>query len=88
MTREEIAKSLKPLEWRVWDDYGCRFAQPTKAHEAMIMAIPDGRMLVRINRYGEIIAEVLTTFNTLQEAKDFVREWQIDRFCSYFKVND
>ena len=54
----------------------------------MIMAIPDGRMLVRINRYGEIIAEVLTTFNTLQEAKDFVREWQIDRFCSYFKVND
>jgi len=54
----------------------------------MIMAIYDGRMLVRINRYGEIIAEVLTTFNTLQEAKDFVREWQIDRFCSYFKVND
>lgn len=88
MTREEIAKSLKPLEWRVWDDYGCRFAQPTKAHEAMIMAIPDGRMLVRINRYGEIIAEVLTTFNTLQEAKDFVREWQISRFCSYLQMND
>lgn len=88
MTREEIAKSLKPLEWRVWDDYGCRFAQPTKTHEAMIMAIPDGRMLVRINRYGEIIAEVLTTFNTLQEAKDFVREWQISRFCSYLQMKD
>lgn len=54
----------------------------------MIMAIPDGRMLVRINRYGEIIAEVLTAFNTLQEAKDFVREWQIDRFFSHFKMND
>lgn len=88
MTREEISKSLKSLEWRVWDDYGCRFANPTKAHEAMIMAIYDGRMLVRINRYGEIIAEVLTTFNTLQEAKDFVREWQIDYFCSRFKTND
>ncbi len=88
MTREEIAKSLKPLEWRVWDDYGCRFAQPTKAYEAMIMAIPDGRMLVRINRYGEVIAEVLTAFNTLQEAKDFVREWQIDSFLSHFKMND
>lgn len=88
MTRNDIAKSLKPIEWRVWDDYGCRFAQPTKAHEAMIMAIPDGRMLVRINRYGEIIAEVLTTFNTLQEAKDFVREWQISRFCSYLQMND
>ena len=45
-------------------------------------------MLVRINRHGEIIAEVLTTFSTLKEAKDFVREWQIDRFFSHFKKND
>ena len=86
MTREEIAKSLKTIQWRVWDDYGCRFAQPTKAHEAMIMAMHDGRMLVRINRYGEVIAEVLTTFNTLQEAKDFVREWQISEMCNYFEI--
>lgn len=88
MTREEIAKSLKPLEWYVWDEYGCRISNPTKGHEAMIMAIHDGRMFVRINRYGELRAEALTTFDTLQEAKDFVREWQIDYFFSRFKTND
>lgn len=88
MTREEIAKSLKPIEWYVWDDCGCQFSNPTKSHEAMIMAMHNGRMLVRINKYIGVGAEVLTTFNTLQEAMDFVREWLVDHFCSYFQIND
>lgn len=88
MTREEIAKSLKPLEWLVWDEYEFRSANPVKGYEATVTVIHDGRMLVRIHRHGEAWSEVLTTFNTLKEAKDFVREWQIDRFFSHFKMND
>lgn len=88
MTREEIAKSLKPLAWDVWDGNKCRFANPTEAHEAMIMTKDDGRLLVKINRRGCIAAAAETVACTMQEAMGFVREWQVDRFCSYFQVND
>lgn len=88
MTREEIAKGLKPLEWDVWDGNKYRFAQPTEAHEAMIMTKDDGCLFVSVNRYGRMNAEASTTVGTMQEAMDFVREWQISRFCSYFQMND
>lgn len=52
MTREEIAKSLKPLEWDIWEGNKYRFAQPTEAHEAMIMTKDDGNFLVKISKQG------------------------------------
>lgn len=88
MTREEIAKSLKPLEWDIWEGNKYRFAQPTEAHEAMIMTKDDGRLLVSVNKHGRMESEAGTEAYTMQEAMDFVREWQINRFCSYFKIND
>lgn len=88
MTREEIANSLKPLEWDIWEGNKYRFAQPTEAHEAMIMTKDDGRLLVKINRHGRITPEVYKAVNTMQEAEDIVRDWQVDRFCSYFQMND
>ena len=88
MTREEISKSLKPLEWDIWEGDKYRFAQPTEAHEAMIMTWDDGRLLVKINRHGRMDSEASTEVDTMQEAMDFVREWQIERFCSYFQMND
>lgn len=88
MTREEIAKSLKPLEWDIWEGNKYRFAQPTEAHEAMIMTKDDGRLLVTINRHGRMPSEAGTVVDAMQEAMDFVREWQISRFCSYFQIND
>ena len=88
MTREEIAKSLKPLEWDIWDGNKYRFAQPTEAHEAMIMTKDDGRLLVSVNKHGRMTSVAEAVVNTMQEAMDFVREWQISRYCSYFKMND
>lgn len=88
MTREQIAKSLKPLEWDIWDDNKYRFANPTEAHEAMVMANDDGSFIVKINKFGCIISDASTTVGTMQEAIDFVREWQVSRFCSYFKINN
>lgn len=88
MTREEIAKSLKPLEWDIWDGNKYRFSNPTEAHEAMIMTNDDGSFLVKINKRGCIDADASTMMYTMQEAIDFVREWQISRICSYFKIND
>lgn len=88
MTREEIAKSLKPLAWDIWAGNKCRFANPTEAHEAMIMTKDDGRLLVKINRHGCIASVAETVACTMQEAIDFVRKWQIERFCSYFQIND
>lgn len=88
MTREEIAKSLKPLEWDIWEGNKYRFAQPTEAHEAMIMTKGDGLLLVRINKHGRMTSEACTVVDAMQEAMDFVREWQISRFCSYFQMND
>lgn len=88
MTREEIAKSLKPLEWDIWEGNKYRFAQPTEAHEAMIMTKDDGRLFVSVNKHGRMGSEAVTEAYTMQEAMDFVREWQVDRFCSYFKIND
>ena len=86
MTREEIAKSLKPLEWKILGGSEFRFAQPTEAHEAMIMIKSDGRLLVKINKHGRMTAEAETEAYTMQEAMDFVREWQVSRFCSYFQM--
>ena len=88
MTREEIAKSLKPLEWDIWEGSEYRFAQPTEAHEAMIMTKRDGCLLVKINKRGHMTAVAETVACTMQEAMDFVREWQVSRFCSYFQIND
>lgn len=88
MTREEIAKSLKPLEWDIWEGNKYRFAQPTEAHEAMIMTRDDGYLLVTINRHGRMPSEAGKVVGTMQEAMDFVREWQIERFCTYFQMND
>lgn len=88
MTREEIANSLKPLEWDIWEGDKYRFAQPTEAHEAMIMTKDDGRLLVRISKHGRMTSAAETVANTMQGAMDFVREWQVDRFCSYFQIND
>lgn len=88
MTREEIANSLKPLEWDIWEGNKYRFAQPTEAHEAMIMTKDDGRLLVKINRYGRMTSAAEAVVNTMQEAMDLVRDWQVDRFCSYFQMND
>lgn len=88
MTREEIAKSLKPLAWDIWEGGKYRFANPTEAHEAMIMIKDDGRLLVKINRYGRMESEADTEAYTMQGAMDFVREWQISRICSYFQMND
>lgn len=88
MTREEIAKSLKPLEWDIWEGDKYSFAQPTEAHEAMIMTRDDGYLLVKISKHGRMMAEADTVAGTMQGAMDFVREWQISRFCSYFQMND
>lgn len=88
MTREEISKSLKPLEWLVWDEYVFRSANPVKGYEATVTVIHDGRMLVRIHKHGEAWSEVLTTVSTMHEAKTIVREWRIDQFCHHFKMND
>lgn len=88
MTREEIAKSLKPLEWDIWEGGIYRFAQPTEAHEAMIMTKSDGRLLVKINKHGRMTSEAAMETEAMQEAMDFVRDWQVDRFCSYFQMND
>ncbi len=88
MTREEIAKSLKTLVWDIWEGGKYRFANPTEAHEAMIMIQDDGRLLVKISKHGCIDADASTTMYTMQGAMGFVREWQISRFCSYFQTND
>ena len=88
MTREEIAKSLKPLVWNVWVGKKYRFANPTEAHEAMIMTDDDGGLHIKINRHGVTLSEVMSEVGTMQEAIDFVREWQINHFCSYFQMND
>nr|DAS21067.1 MAG TPA: hypothetical protein [Caudoviricetes sp.] len=88
MTREEIAKSLKPIAWDIWEGNKYRFAQPTEVHEAMIMTRDDGCLIVKINRHGRITPEVYKAVNTMQEAEDIVREWLIDHICSYFQMND
>lgn len=88
MIREEIAKSLKPLEWDIWDGNKYSFANPTEAHEAMIMTNDDGSFLVKINKRGCIASDAWITADTMQKAMDFVRDWQVDRFCSYFQMND
>ena len=87
MTREEIAKSLNPLEWDIWGNK-YRFANPTEDHEAMIMTKDDGRLLVQISKYGCISSEVETVTDTMQDAMDFVREWQVGHFYSYFQMYD
>lgn len=88
MTREEISKSLKPLEWDIWDGGKYRFANIAEAYEAMVMTKDDGNFLVKINKRGVIGSYMCTTVTTIQEADAIVREWQIDHICSYFQMND
>lgn len=77
MTREEIAKSLKPLEWDVWEGERYRYANINDTYEAMILEKRDGRFLLKINKIGRINSCMLTTFDTIAEAQEGVQQWQI-----------
>lgn len=87
MTREEIAKSLKPLEWDIWEQGVYRYANINGTYEAMILAKKDGRFLVKINKIGRINSCVLANFDTIEEALEGVQQWHIGHVCSYFEMN-
>lgn len=88
MTREEIAKSLKPIEWDIWEKNRIRFAKLIESYEARIRTKIDGNLLIQIHKSGSNRTEVSKEVNTMQEATDLVREWQISRFCTYFEMAD
>jgi hypothetical protein len=87
MTREEIAKSLKPIEWDTWGP-NLRFAEPIESYEARIRTRIDGNLLIQIHEFGSNRIEVSKEVNTMQEATDLVREWQINKICDYFEMNN
>ena len=88
ITREEIAKNLKPLEWDIWEGAIYRHANINDTYEAMILAKRDGRFLVKINKIGKINSCMTTTFDTIPEAQEGVRQWQISHMCSYFEMDN
>lgn len=87
MTREEIAKSLKPIEWDTWGP-NLRFAEPIESYEVRIRTRIDGNLLIQIHKFGSNQTEVSKEVNTMQEATDLVREWQINKICDYFEMNN
>ena len=88
MTREDIAKSLKPLEWDIWENGKYHFANINETYEVMILAKEDGRFLFKINKRRDNSSYVLSVFDTVSEAKDRAREWQISHVCSMFEMNN
>lgn len=85
MTRENIARDLKPLEWDIWENGRYCYANINDTYEAMILEKRDGRFLVKINKIGRINSCMITTFDTIAEAQEGVRQWQISHMLSYFK---
>ena len=86
MTREEIAKSLKPIEWDIWENEQCRFANLNDVYEAIITNRKDGGFFLKINKPGEMDAFICRSFHTIEEAKEMAREIQINNMCSFFEL--
>lgn len=86
MTREEIAKSLKPIEWDIWENEQCRFANLNNFYEAIITNRKDGGFFLKINKPGEFDACITSSFNTIEEAEKMARDIQVNNICSLFEL--
>lgn len=92
MTREEIAKSLKPLEWIRGEDYygnqiisaelltkTAYIKEQDGGHVTLLFGRDNGNKIDVIKSYGGIPMSV---------AKVLAREWQVSEMCNYFEMNN
>ena len=92
MTREEIAKSLKPLEWICGEDYSGNqiiYAELLKK-TAYIKDYGNGIVTLMFGHDNGSRIEVIKTYGgiSMAVAKVVAREWQISEMCTYFQMND
>lgn len=92
MTREEIANSLKPLEWLHGEDY---YGNPIISAElltktAYIKEHDGGHVTLLFGRDNGNKIDVIKTYGgiSISVAKVVAREWQISEMCNYFEMND
>lgn len=86
MTREFLSSSLKPIEWNTTENSNYQFAMITELYEAMIMFLDNGNIIACINKNYVLETIEKLECSDIQEALDFVREWQINYFCGFFEV--
>lgn len=90
MTREEIASSLKPLEWLRGEDYygnqiiyadllkkTAYIKEQDGGHVTLLFGHDNGNKIDVIKTYGGISMSV---------AKALAREWQVSEMCNYFDI--
>lgn len=89
MTRIDIAMSLKPLVWREdeLNDGTHVLSADYDVYKAYIEEENDGTATIRIFVSCDIHPVKQTGF-TMQEAKDMIREHQVDSFCSCFNLDE
>lgn len=88
MTRNELNRSLKPIEWNTTENSNYQFAMITELYEAMIMNLDNGSIVASINKNYVLDTIEKAEFTTIQEAVSFVEEWRINYFCEFFKIED
>lgn len=90
MTREEIANSLKPLEWLHGEDYyGNRIISAELLKKTAYIKEQDGgSVTLLIGRDNGSKIDVIKTYEgiSMQVAKIVAREWQITEMCNYFDI--
>nr|DAQ30720.1 MAG TPA: hypothetical protein [Caudoviricetes sp.] len=90
MTREDIANSLKPLEWlRGEDHYGNQIIYADLLKKtAYIKEFDGGHVSLFFGRDNGNKIDVIKTYGgiSMSVAKVVAREWQISEMCNYFDI--
>lgn len=90
MTREDIAISLKPLDWMEdeLDNGDPVLSADYDVYNAYIKEESDGTATLTIFYTGDQDPEIKYTGFTMQEAKEIARLHQVDSFCEYFNFDE
>jgi hypothetical protein len=90
MTREDIAISLKPLNWMEdeLDNGDPVLSADYDVYNAYIKEENNGRVTLTIFYEGEPDPEAKYIGFTMQEAKGLARLHQVDSFCKYFNFDE
>jgi hypothetical protein len=90
MTRKDIAIGLKPLNWMEdeLDNGDPVLSADYDVYNAYIKEENDGTVTLTIFYTGDLDPEVKRTGLTMEDAKAITREHQVDRFCTYFNLDE
>lgn len=86
MTRNDIAKSLKPERWVCHPFDNVEYCKITDIHEAVLKVNGRGSHIVEIRKEGSAIPLWCDT-GGVAELRESVRRWRVDHYSEAFSID-